>query len=133
MTPRSPSIGATVAAITGAVLLSAAMPGVRAQSAASEPSKAVEEPMPTFDTAYLNNKENIEAGRNVWDQQCRHCHGSSAYPGKAPKLRPGTYTPEFVFDRVTYGFRGMPPWKGIFTLEERKGVVAYIKSNTFSP
>ena len=33
----------------------------------------------------------------------------SAYPGKAPKLNPGTYTPDFIFDRVTYGFGKMPP------------------------
>jgi mono/diheme cytochrome c family protein len=34
---------------------------------------------------------------------------------------------------VTYGFKGMPPWQSVFSLEQRKGVVAYIKSDAFSP
>ena len=92
-----------------------------------------EEPPPTFDKSYLTSSTNIEAGREVWEVQCRHCHGKSAYPGKAPKLNPGAYTPDFVYDRVTYGFRGMPPWKAVFTLEQRKAVVAYVKSDNFSP
>lgn len=69
----------------------------------------------------------------VWDEQCRHCHGNSAYPGKAPKLKPGAYTPDFVYDRVTYGFRAMPPWKDVYNLQQCMAVVAYIKSDSFSP
>ena len=109
-----------------AVLLVLPVPGW-AQAAAAE------EPMPKFDKAYLSSKAAIDAGQEVWSTQCRHCHGRSAYPGKAPKLSPGGYTPEFVFDRVTNGFGKMPPWKDVFTLEQRKGVVAYIKSDAFSP
>jgi mono/diheme cytochrome c family protein len=89
--------------------------------------------VPTFDAAYLSNAANIEVGQSVWNKQCRHCHGNSAYPGKAPKLKPGGLEPDFIFDRVTNGFRGMPAWKAVFTLEERKGVVAYVKSDSFSP
>lgn len=92
-----------------------------------------EEPVPKFEKAYLSSKAAIDAGQEVWNAQCRHCHGRAAYPGKAPKLSPGGYTPEFVFDRVTNGFGKMPPWKDVFTLEQRKGVVAYIKSDAFSP
>ena len=91
------------------------------------------EPVPVFDKAYLSDAANIEKGRTVWSSQCRHCHGASAYPGKAPKLNPGSMEPDFVFDRVTNGFRKMPPWKEVFSLEERKAVVAYILSNDFSP
>ena len=106
----------------------------RAQDAAKATPKATgDEPVPKFDAAYLGAAANIKAGQAVWASQCRHCHGSSAYPGKAPKLSPGGMDPEFVFDRVTNGFRAMPPWKGVFTLEERKAVVAYIKSDSFSP
>ncbi len=94
---------------------------------------AAEESVPKFDKAYLSSKAAIDAGQEVWTAQCRHCHGRAAYPGKAPKLSPGGYTPEFVFDRVTNGFGKMPPWKDVFTLEQRKGVVAYIKSDAFSP
>jgi mono/diheme cytochrome c family protein len=94
---------------------------------------AVTEPVPKFDKAFLANAAAIASGEEVWTTQCRHCHGRAAYPGKAPKLSPGGYTPEFVFDRVTNGFGKMPPWKDVFTIEQRKGVVAYIKSSSFSP
>ena len=94
---------------------------------------SAEEPVPKFDAEYLADAANIKAGQDVWGKQCRHCHGNSAYPGKAPKLSPGGLEPDYIFDRVTNGFRGMPPWNKVFTLEERKAVVAYIKSNGFSP
>jgi len=103
-----------------------------AQNAAASKS-AAEEPVPTFDAAYMSDAANIKIGQGVWTKQCRHCHGSSAYPGKAPKLSPGGLAPDFIFDRVTNGFRAMPPWGAVFTLEERKAVTAYIKSDSFSP
>ena len=95
--------------------------------------KTAEEPMPEFDKKFLSNPGNIEAGRVVWDGQCRHCHGASAYPGKAPKLNPGQLEPDFIFHRVTYGFGKMPGWKDVFSLKQRMAVVAYIKSGDFSP
>jgi hypothetical protein len=39
------------------------------------------------------------------------CHGKAARPGNAPKPYPSRYTPEFVHDRATNGFRGMPARK----------------------
>lgn len=98
-----------------------------------EKRETVKEPVPVFSKAYLSNKANIEAGRNVWENQCRHCHGAAAYPGKAPKLNPGQMAPDFIYDRVTFGFGKMPGWKDVFSVEQRKGVVAYVKSNEFSP
>ncbi len=92
-----------------------------------------DEPAPVFDKKYLSNPANIETGRKVWESQCRHCHGARAYPGKAPKLRPGSYEPAFIYDRVTNGFGKMPSWKAVFSDEQRKGVVAYIKSDDFDP
>ena len=62
---------------------------------------------------------------------CKFCHGKAAYPGKAPKLTPSRYTPEFVYDRVTNGFRGMPPWKAQYSDKERQGVTVYIMSKEF--
>lgn len=91
------------------------------------------EPVPKFDKAYLANATAIASGEEVWQTQCRHCHGRAAYPGKAPKLSPGAMEPAFIFDRVTNGFGKMPPWKDVFTHEQRKAVVAYIKSTSFSP
>lgn len=85
-----------------------------------------------FTPQYLSNPENIALGREVWFQRCKFCHGKTAYPGKAPQLDPGRYTPEFVYDRVTNGFRGMPSWKHEFSEQERKAVTAYVMSKEFS-
>jgi mono/diheme cytochrome c family protein len=95
--------------------------------------KGADEKPPAFDKTFLSDPANIEIGKKVWDDQCRHCHGASAYPGKAPKLNPGQLDPEHIFDRVTNGFGKMPPWKHVYSVKERAGVVAYIKSGDFSP
>ena len=91
------------------------------------------ETTPDFSKTVMQDPAYIESGRQVWDGQCRHCHGNSAYPGKAPKLKPSSYKPDFVYDRVTNGFRKMPGWKAIFSEQQRIGVTAYILSDTFSP
>ncbi len=109
-----------VAAIAGAGSVAAA-----AQDSAEKP--------PEFTEAYLNDPVNIAAGEAIWAEQCRACHGRSSYPGKAPKLKPRRYTPEFVFQRVTKGFRKMPAWIDVFDWDERKSVAAYVKSRRFSP
>ena len=101
--------------------------------AGADQGKAVKAQVPVFDKAYLSNKKNIAAGMDVWQNQCRHCHGAAAYPGKAPKLNPGQLQPDFIYDRVTLGFGKMPGWKDVFSVEQRKAVVAYIKSGDFSP
>jgi mono/diheme cytochrome c family protein len=86
-----------------------------------------------FTPEFLADAEHIEGGKVIWQEQCAHCHGSRAYPGKAPKLKPKRYTPEFVFDRVTNGFRGMPPWKDVYDDEQRMDVVAWVLSRQFTP
>ncbi|MGK0230441.1 MAG: cytochrome c2 [Gammaproteobacteria bacterium] len=96
-------------------------------------SSAEDEAIPEFTAKYMASVNAIENGGELWAKQCRHCHGSSAYPGKAPKLRPSAYKPDFVFDRITNGFRKMPAWKSVFTLEQRKELVAHILSSEFSP
>jgi mono/diheme cytochrome c family protein len=98
-------------------------------SLAAEKAKPPQE----FTEAYMNDPAHIDAGREIWQEQCRHCHGSRAYPGKAPKLKPRRYKPEFVYDRVTNGFRKMPAWQDVYTDEERMAVVAYVLSRKFSP
>ena len=88
---------------------------------------------PEFSKAVMQDPAYIESGQQVWDGQCRHCHGNSAYPGKATKLKPSSYRPEFVYDRVTNGFRKMPGWRAVFNEQQRIGVTVYIMSDTFSP
>lgn len=92
-----------------------------------------EESTVNFTAGILQDPSYIESGKQVWDGQCRHCHGNSAYPGKAPKLKPSSYQPDFVYDRVTNGFRKMPAWRDVFTQSQRVGVTVYIMSPEFTP
>jgi len=115
--------------LLGAAVLGVALFGV----SATQLNAAEVKENPQFTPEYLGDQKNIEAGQALWHGQCRHCHGASAYPGKAPKLKPRKYQPEFVFARLTNGFRKMPPWKDIYTLEQRMALVAFIKSDSFSP
>ncbi len=96
-------------------------------------AQEVSKPPQPFTEDFLTSAENIETGKEMWSQQCRHCHGRSAYPGKAPKLKPYKYEPEFVYRRVTDGFRKMPSWKDTYTDLERMQITAYILSDNFSP
>ncbi len=91
------------------------------------------EPPVPFTEDYLHAAENIAGGETIWKDQCQHCHGAKAYPGKAPKLRPARYKPEFVYRRVADGFRKMPAWKDVYTEEEMMQIVSYILSDQFSP
>ena len=92
-----------------------------------------QESQPAFTDTVMKDASLIALGQQVWDGQCRHCHGASAYPGKAPKLKSGSYQPDFVYDRVTNGFRKMPGWKAVFSEQQRVGVTVYIMSDAFSP
>ena len=86
-----------------------------------------------FTEEFLNDPAMIDHGEVIWKEQCRLCHGQgTGYPGKAPKLQPRRYSPEFVYHRVTHGFRGMPAWKDIYNEEQRMAVTAYILSNDFA-
>ncbi len=105
--------------------------GLAAMSAFAIASE--KEPSPEFTQAYLDDPANHATGKEIWEDQCRHCHGAKAYPGKAPKLKPRRYKPGFVFDRLSNGFRKMPAWKDVYSTEERKALVAYILSRKFSP
>ncbi len=105
-----------------------------AEAAATEEGAAEgeEEEVAVFTEEFLADPAHQESGKVVWET-CAGCHGARAYPGKAPKLNPKKYTPDFVFDRVTHGYKKMPAWKDVFTKEERMDVVAYILSPDFSP
>jgi mono/diheme cytochrome c family protein len=103
-----------------------------ADDSATADEDAEEEPA-VFTEDFLADPAHIESGKATWENICRGCHGAQAYPGKAPRLRPNRYTPEFVFDRATNGYKAMPPWKDVLTREERMDLVAYVLSPHFSP
>ena len=113
-----------------AALAVAGLVGADAQTDAAEEEKAA---IPEMTQEELDDPALQEIGVTVWQDQCRHCHGASAYPGKAPRLTPRRYDAEFVYDRTANGFRGMPAWKDVYSDEEIRGVVAYILSRRFSP
>jgi mono/diheme cytochrome c family protein len=87
----------------------------------------------TFTEEFLTNPENIALGKEIWHKRCRFCHGAKAYPGKAPKLKPKKYEPEFVYKRITKGFRRMPSWKKRYNQHERMAVVSWVMSKDFEP
>jgi mono/diheme cytochrome c family protein len=115
----------------GAGLAERAM-GQAPTPAATEPEPP-RDPPPAIPASLLKDTAMISQGEKIWHDQCTHCHGARAYPGKAPKLQPRTYKPEFVWDRVHNGFRGMPPWKEVYKPEEVLALVAYVLSDEFFP
>lgn len=132
-----------------AILMVAGLATAVAQSAAEKKSETYEvtpedaervspevaaEPPPEFTDEFMNDPANFETAKMIWET-CGGCHGSRAYPGKAPKLRPKTYSPQFVYHQVTFGSKNgkMPPFGDVFTVEERKAVAAWILSTDFAP
>lgn len=81
----------------------------------------------------MNDPANFAAGKELWFGQCTHCHGFKAYPGKAPKLKPAKYKPEFVFKRIYKGFKKMPAWNEVYTIDEIRQIVVYVKGQGFAP
>ena len=81
---------------------------------------------------FLNDPDNIAVGKKLFQKQCARCHGRRAYPGKAPKLKEKKYKPEFVYKRITKGFRGMPSWKRRYNEMQRKSITAYVMSKDFT-
>lgn len=84
-----------------------------------------------FDGAFLGDGDTLRRGKKLWGKTCKLCHGNTAYPGKAPKLGSKCYEPEFIYDRVTNGFQGMPAWKSQIPKYQRMAVSAYIVSKRF--
>ena len=132
-----------LSALCTAVVVGALSPTGIAQTANPTPATAgataepdtiePRDPTPPLPADVLKDEKVIATGGKLWADQCTHCHGSKAYPGKAPKLQPRRYKPEFVWDRVHNGFRGMPPWKYTYKPEEVVGLVAYVLSDDFFP
>jgi len=116
----------TLASGLAAVLAQAPPPAPAGGAPANGPAPPVE-----FTKEFLGDAKNVQKGRTVWQARCQFCHGKMAYPGKAPKLDPSRYTPDFVYDRVANGFQGMPAWRHEFSVDDLKSVVAYVLSREF--
>lgn len=124
--------GRSIAAIGLAIAIVGTAIHAHAQSSVPEPEPPGDPP-PPLPAAVLKDNDVIARGEKIWGDQCKHCHGAKAYPGKAPKLQPRTYKPEFVWDRIHNGFRAMPPWKDVYKPDEIIALVAFILSDDFFP
>ncbi len=112
--------------VTAVVLAQSPPPAPAGGAPANGPAPPVE-----ISKDFLGDPKNVQRGRTVWQARCQFCHGKMAYPGKAPKLDPSRYTPDFVYDRVANGFQGMPAWRHEFSVDDLKSVVAYVLSREF--
>ena len=121
---------ATLAPSTQTAAQSTAPAPASASAAAPEGPR---DPPPPLPAAILKDPKVIAGGEALWKENCAHCHGSKAYPGKAPKLQPQKYKPEFVWDRVHNGFRDMPAWKDLYSPEQVVSLVAWVLSEEFWP
>jgi mono/diheme cytochrome c family protein len=116
-----------VSALFGFAAFAAAAQGT--PPPASEPR----DPPPPLPAEVLKDPKVIAQGETLWKEQCTLCHGAKAYPGKAPRLQPHRYKPEFVWDRLHNGFRNMPPLKDLYSPEQEVAIVAYVLSDEFWP
>ena len=123
---------AALAAATGASTQGVAQSAAPASTPAAAPEQP-RDPPPALPAAVLKDPKVIAGGEALWKENCAHCHGSKAYPGKAPKLQPHKYKPEFVWDRVHNGFRDMPAWKELYNDEQVISLVAWVMSEEFWP
>jgi len=127
-----------IAYIEQATLAASSAPAADSATASDTPSEPAVDPdvviaAQTFSEEFLADEAQFEMGKEIWFAQCTHCHGFKAYPGKAPKLAPAKYTPEFVFKRVYKGFKKMPAWRDTYSVDEIRSIVVYVKSLGFSP
>ena len=81
-----------------------------------------------FTPEFLQSDEEILRGRQVFMIRCTYCHAKRGV-GKAPSLRPSERQADFIFDRISKGFQGMPPWESVLPESERQALVAFILSD----
>lgn len=112
------------------------MQGLRACAAATIAFGAVLSLIPTLyaqDAASAQDKAKIEAGENVYNNNCQVCHGDRLVStGQISDLRRLTANDRARFDNsVRNGKNQMPPWKGVLTDEEIDQVWHYIRANAY--
>lgn len=122
-----------VLAVSMLATAAATAPAQAPAPSAAPASAAPHDPPPALPATVLKDPKVIAAGEELWKESCANCHGSKAYPGKAPKLQPHKYKPEFVWDRVHNGFRNMPAWKEVYNDEQVISLVAWVMSEDFWP
>ncbi|MEQ9104257.1 MAG: c-type cytochrome [Rhodothermales bacterium] len=110
------------------------------QAAIQEVRDAWEAENPTFEVsneaiaAYIGVDEHIQAGAQVYSANCSMCHGNDGEGLIGPNLTDaywihGNQNVD-LFNVITNGVldKGMTPWGGVLTPEQRSQLVAYIRS-----
>jgi mono/diheme cytochrome c family protein len=85
-------------------------------------------------SAFAQDREAIEAGRQLYDMNCASCHGDRMInPGSSFDLRKLHPNEKGRFDAVVLNGKGtqMPPWQGTLSPEEIDQLWAYVRENAF--
>ena len=78
----------------------------------------------------------VKEGREIFNGTCAHCHGPDAVQSerrinlRLMRHRYGDRMDEVFFSTVTHGrpAKGMPNWSGVFTADDFKKILAFLKS-----
>jgi len=105
-------------------------------TAATEVPSAPHSPSATSkdSKAHAGDPASIEAGREVFNSTCAHCHGTNAVQGERRidlrrlRLRYGENARSTFWTAVHEGrpSKGMPAWKDVFTDEDFNNIYAYL-------
>jgi mono/diheme cytochrome c family protein len=84
-------------------------------------------------TVPVGDKTKIDAGENVYNNNCQNCHGDRLVnTGQTFDLRRLTAGDRLRFEStVRDGKNQMPPWKGVLSNEEIDQVWTYVRANAY--
>jgi mono/diheme cytochrome c family protein len=114
-------------------------PTATSETGARDPGKPAGDGKGEFDVAPSappGTPEMIDAGKEVFNGICAHCHGPDAVQGvkkidlRRLTLRYGDGAHNMYWKTVHEGrpAKGMPTWKGVFTDEQLEQVYAFLSS-----
>ncbi len=104
---------------------------IRAEYAAAQPAFSVDE---ATLAAFINDPAKVEAGKANYDAQCAACHGPQGQGLIGPNLTDSYWVlggqSTDIYSVISKGSlqKGMPPWEGMFTEEQRAELVAFVLS-----
>jgi mono/diheme cytochrome c family protein len=107
------------------MIASAALVPVHADEAAQHPS-----PMAGQGQAAGDSQQAAINGKQLFATTCGFCHEDGGRrAGKGPKLAGSKRSDAFIIHRITYGKPGkMPAWGKVYSQEQIKQILAYIRS-----
>lgn len=109
----------------------AELEAIRADFAAAQPAFSVDE---ASLAEYVGKADKISAGAEHYAAQCAACHGAEGQGLIGPNLtdkywvKGGTNTDIYTIISKGSLEKGMPPWEGVYTQEQRAEILAFIRS-----